>query len=147
MRRWKNWAHKIFSCIYLTVRRLVMPAFPRAQSASFISALNSFLEKEIAIHSSTLAWKIPWIEEGGRLQSMGSQRVGQDWETLLTHSLKLLSGVLEASGCGGLILHPCRGRWQAPVFLLADSKRTPINEKEKSEKYSMSRINSNLVKE
>ena len=36
------------------------------------------LEKEIAIHSSTIAWKIPWTEEPGRLQSMGSQRVGND---------------------------------------------------------------------
>ena len=35
-------------------------------------------EKERAIHSSTLAWKIPWTEESGRLQSMGSQRVGHD---------------------------------------------------------------------
>ena len=34
------------------------------------------LEKEVATHSSTLAWKIPWMEEPGRLQSMGSQRVG-----------------------------------------------------------------------
>ena len=33
------------------------------------------LEKEMATHSSTLAWKIPWTEECGRLQSMGSQRV------------------------------------------------------------------------
>ena len=33
------------------------------------------LEKEMAIHSSTLAWEIPWTEEPGRLQSMGSQRV------------------------------------------------------------------------
>ena len=36
------------------------------------------LEKEMATHSSTLAWKIPWTEECGRLQSMGSQRVGHD---------------------------------------------------------------------
>ena len=36
------------------------------------------LEKEVATHSSTLAWKIPWMEEHGRLQSMGSQRVGHD---------------------------------------------------------------------
>ena len=36
------------------------------------------LEKEMATHSSTLAWKIPWMEECGRLQSMGSQRVGHD---------------------------------------------------------------------
>ena len=36
------------------------------------------LKKEMATHSSTLAWKIPWTEEPGRLQSMGSQRVGHD---------------------------------------------------------------------
>ena len=37
------------------------------------------LEKAMAPHSSTLAWKIPWTEEPGRLQSMGSHRVGHDW--------------------------------------------------------------------
>ena len=37
---------------------------------------EDFLEKEMATHSSILAWKIPWTEESGRLQSMGSQRVG-----------------------------------------------------------------------
>ena len=36
------------------------------------------LEKEMVTHSSTLAWKIPWTEEPGRLQSMGLQRVGHD---------------------------------------------------------------------
>ena len=36
------------------------------------------LEKEMAIHSSTIAWEIPWTEEPGRLQSMGLQRVGHD---------------------------------------------------------------------
>ena len=36
------------------------------------------LEKEMAIHSSTLAWKIPWTEEPDKLQSMGSQTVGHD---------------------------------------------------------------------
>ena len=36
------------------------------------------LEKEMATHSSTLGWKIPWMEEPGRLQSMGSQRVGHN---------------------------------------------------------------------
>ena len=36
------------------------------------------LEKEMATHSSTLAWRIPWREEPGGLQSMGSQRVGHD---------------------------------------------------------------------
>ena len=36
------------------------------------------LEKETATHTSILAWRIPWTEEPGRLQSMGSQRVGHD---------------------------------------------------------------------
>ena len=41
------------------------------------------LEKEMETHSSTLAWRIPWTEEPGGLQSTGSQRVGLDWGTLL----------------------------------------------------------------
>ena len=41
-------------------------------------------EKEVAPHSSTLAWKIPWAEEPGRLQSMGSHRVRHDWGTSLS---------------------------------------------------------------
>ena len=39
---------------------------------------EDLLEKEMAAHSSILAWKIPWMVEPGRLQSMGSQRVGHD---------------------------------------------------------------------
>ena len=42
------------------------------------------LEKAMAPHSSTLAWKIPWMEEPGRLQSMGSLGVGHDWVTWLS---------------------------------------------------------------
>ena len=41
-------------------------------------------EKATAPHSSTLAWKIPWVEEPGGLQSMGSHRVGHDWATSLS---------------------------------------------------------------
>ena len=44
----------------------------------------TYSEKVVAPHSSTLAWKIPWMEEPGRLQSMGSLRVGHDWATLLS---------------------------------------------------------------
>ena len=44
------------------------------------------LEKEMATHSSILAWKIPWTEKPGRLQSMGSQRVGYDWAHSHTHT-------------------------------------------------------------
>ena len=39
------------------------------------------LEKAMAIHSSILAWEIPWTEEPGELQSMGSQRIRHDWAT------------------------------------------------------------------
>ena len=46
-------------------------------------------EEEMATHSSTLAWRIPWTEEPGGLQSMGSQRVGHDWVTSLLSSLTL----------------------------------------------------------
>ena len=44
----------------------------------------SVVEKAMAPHSSTIAWKIPWMEEPGRLQSMGSQRVRHDWVTSLS---------------------------------------------------------------
>ena len=44
------------------------------------------MEKDMATHSSTLAWKIPQTEEPDRLQSMGSQRVGYDWATSLSLS-------------------------------------------------------------
>ena len=46
------------------------------------------LEKEMVTHSSILAWKIPWMEKPGRLQSMGSQRVGHDRATSLSCSSK-----------------------------------------------------------
>ena len=45
----------------------------------------------MAIHSSTIAWKIPWTEEPGRLQSMGLKRVRHDWATSLSLSLSYLS--------------------------------------------------------
>ena len=45
---------------------------------------ENLLEKKMATHYSTLAWKIPWTEEHGRLPSMGSQRVGHDWATSLS---------------------------------------------------------------
>ena len=48
---------------------------------------EDLLEKEMATHSSILAWKIPWMEEPGRLQSMGSQRVRHSWATSLSFFL------------------------------------------------------------
>ena len=49
------------------------------------------LEKEMAIHSSILAWRIPWMEKPGRLQSTGSQRVGHDEKKSSNTSFKLES--------------------------------------------------------
>ena len=53
-----------------------LPAMQETRVQSL--AQENPLEKEMATHSSTLAWKIPWTEEPGRLQSMGSQRVGRN---------------------------------------------------------------------
>ena len=53
------------------------------------------LEKEMAIHSRTIAWKIPWTEETGKLQSMGLQRVGHNWATSLHILLKRASLVAQ----------------------------------------------------
>ena len=65
------------------------------------------LEKAMAPHSSTLAWKIAWTEEPGRLQSTGSLRVGHDWAT----SLSLFT-----------FMH-WRRKWQpTPVFLPGESQ-------------------------
>ena len=49
-----------------------------AGDLGLIPGLKDPLEKEMGTHSSILAWKIPWTEEPGRLQSMGSQRFGHD---------------------------------------------------------------------
>ena len=66
-----------------------------------------FSEKAMAPHSSTLAWKIPWMEEPGRLQSMGSHRVGHDW----ANSFSLFT-----------FMH-WRRKWQpTPVFLPGESQ-------------------------
>ena len=75
----------------------------------FIKYFREFCpEKAMAPHSSSLAWKIPWMEEPGRLQSMGSLRVGHDWAT----SLSLFT-----------FTH-WRRKWQpTPVFLPGESQR------------------------
>ena len=65
---------------------------------------EDLLEKEVATHSSILAWKIPWMEEPGRLWSMGSQRVGHDWATSLSF---FLQGIFLTQGLNPSLLH-CR---------------------------------------
>ena len=72
------------------------------------------LEKEMAIHSSIIAWRIPWMEEPGGQQSTGSQRVGHDWETSLSLSVVTL---VQLDRCGGL------GR---RVWTLCDKYEQPL---------------------
>ena len=98
---------------------------PLSQSFSWffkvkISLLSSWkLEKAMAIHSSTLAWKIPWTEEPGRLQSMGSPRVGHDWVTSL-------SCIGEGTGnplqCSCLENPRNGGAWWAAVYGVPQSR-------------------------
>ena len=51
----------------------------------------------MATHSSILAWRIPWVEEPGGLQSMGSQRVGHDWATSLSLWTHMLLGSISTT--------------------------------------------------
>ena len=55
--------------------------FIAAWASLYLWQVGATLEKAMAPHSSNFAWKIPWMEEPGRLQSMGSQGVGHDWAT------------------------------------------------------------------
>ena len=78
-----------------------------AQTTAQLHSSHTLLEKAMATDSSILAWKIPWMEEPGRLQSMGLLRVGHDWAT----SLSLFT-----------FMH-WRRKWQpTPVFLPGESQ-------------------------
>ena len=76
----------------------------------------------MAPHSSTLAWKIPWTEEPGGLQSMGSLRVAHDWATSLSFSLSCIG---EGNGnplqCSCLENPRDGGAWSAAVYGVAQS--------------------------
>ena len=101
--RLSNWAHiteEVWKPLLYTSVKL--PKFIQIYSYLCIHS-----EKAMATHSSTLAWKIPWTEEPGRLQSMGSLRVRHDWAT----SLSLFP-----------FMH-WRRKWQpTPVFLPGESQ-------------------------
>ena len=83
----------MYTYIYVYLPMLYLQASLVAQTVKCLPAIRETrvrslvredpLEKEMAIHPSTLAWKIPWTEEPGGLQSMESQRVGHDWATSL----------------------------------------------------------------
>ena len=104
---------KYFHSILLlaTQSRLRVTYFPwtcfRGGTSSFNTSSVPVTEKAMTTHSSTLAWKIPWVEEPGGLQSVRSIRVGHDWAT----SLSLFT-----------FMH-WRRKWQpTPVFLAAESQ-------------------------
>ena len=78
-------------------------------------------EQAMAPHSSTLAWKIPWTEEPGRLESMRSLRVGQDWATSLSCT---------GEGNGNPLQYSCLenprdgGAWWVAIYGVAESDTT-----------------------
>ena len=90
------------------------------QHVHLVSISHLFLDKAMAPHSSALAWKIPWTEEPGGLQSMGSLRVRQDWTTSLS-----LSCFGEGNGnplqCSCLENPRDGGAWWAAVYGVAQS--------------------------
>ena len=94
---------------------IIMPIYIMANNIIIMPIIfppsSNGMEKEMATHSSTLAWKIPWTEEPGGLQSMGSWRVGHDWATSLscmekemaTHSSVLAWRIPGMAEPGGLL--------------------------------------------
>ena len=96
-------------------------------------------EKAMATHSSTLAWKIPWTEGPGRLQSMGLLEVGYDWRL---HFYVSVSCTRE--GNGNPLQYSClenprdRGAWWAAVYAVAQS-RTRLKQLSSSSSSSSSR--------
>ena len=86
----KNTGVGVYVCISLVSQRVKhLPAMQETWVRSL--GWEDPLEKEMATHSSVLAWKIPWTEKPGGLQSVGSQRVGHNGETSLSKcSYKIL---------------------------------------------------------
>ena len=76
------------------------------------------MEKAMAPHCSTLGWKIPWMEEPGRLQSMGSLRVGHDWATSLSRTGEGNGNPLQ---CSCLENPRDGGAWWAALYGVAQS--------------------------
>ena len=75
--------HPIYdSCVIAALVAQTVRNLPTMQETQVWSlGREDLLEKGMAIHSSILVWRIPWTEEAGGLQSMGSQRVRHDWVT------------------------------------------------------------------
>ena len=106
---------RLFSSSSLSVIRVV--------SFAYLRLLIILLEKTMAPHSITLPWKIPWTEEPGRLQSVGSLRGWHDWVTSLS---LFLSCIGEGSGnplqCSCLENPRDGGTWWAAIYGVAQSR-------------------------
>ena len=83
------------------------------------------LEKTMAPHSSTLAWKIPWMEEPGRLQSMGSPRVRHNWATSLSLSLSWEVIRIRRGYEGGALMNGINATRRVTESLLSGSSFLP----------------------
>ena len=95
------WFYFLVTCVVLFTK------FELLIHVKFTITYGIQMEKAMGPHTSTLAWKIPWTEEPGGLQSLGSRRVGHDWAT----SLSLFT-----------FMH-WRRKWQpTPVFLPGESQ-------------------------
>ena len=101
-----HWAICLFLCPYHNL-----------SCCCFVVSLWILLEKAMAPHSSTLAWKIPWMEEPGGLLSLGSLRVGYDWATSFHFSLSCIG-----EGNGNPLQYSClenprdEGAWWAAIY-------------------------------
>ena len=94
------------------------------EKCKLLDTIQTYSEKAMTPHSSTLAWKIPWMEEPGGLQSMGLLRVRHDWAT----SLSLFTFVhwkrkWHPLRCSCLENPRDGGAWRAAVYGVAQRKR------------------------
>ena len=108
------------SLVAQTVKNLPVMQKTRVQ---FLGCENP-LGKEMATYSSILAWKTPWTEEPGRLQSMGSQKVGHNWATK-THFL-----ICKSKSCEHLLFesfqHPFSILWIASILSPGNVSGLPV---------------------
>ena len=103
---------------WLTILQGIFPNQESNPGLPFWQILYYLLEKEMVTHSSTLAWKIPWMEEPGRLQSVGLQRVGYDWATSPSPYLTIFTILYQGSPCNVITyLTPGKGMATTPVSL------------------------------
>ena len=104
---WNAWNFIMYEFMYEMSVHIFSPFFKWLCNYWVVRVLYTLImEKAMATHSSTLAWKIPSTEEPGGLQSMGLLRVGQDWATLLSLFLSCIGE--------GNVTHSCVLAWRIP---------------------------------